>query len=226
MGKKQQKKLVWRKNNWGAEISYKLRWPGHFLLILGAVIAEIIIFVLGGWISKKSPMYRDNLLFRPSRKSAGAAHELDFGGSDVGKSLINSSKIKKMPTIVSRDFVWWGVGGVCLIIIGWQIPKFVENYQIFSERAGQIEVVVLEEENYLALPGDLNFSEAEMVALELDEVLSEVVLTANTTETEMTSYAQKERLNWALAAFYKADWVNYQNWLNQAKEMDPNESYF
>lgn len=138
------------------------------------------------------------------------------------KTVISALK-KKTGKISRASGANWLSLLVLVALIMIQLPQVEKNWQEVKAKGSNKIIKEIKETVYLSLPKEINFSQQDLI-----EVEETVIVARNASEEASLSgkLTQTDKVNLALASFYKGDWANYQAWLNDAKEMDPNEFFF
>lgn len=165
-----------------------------------------VLFHLGTFLRKNVDLRAKN----PKKSS----QKRSFVHSLASETAFPLENVKKCRT---RAWNLRWTGSAILVLIIAQIPLLWQNLLTRKAESSVVLFDVEQKTEYYAIPGELNLAETETVAQGLGYIPATI---------EQTNLTQNEKVNLALRAFYQNNWQAYQEWLNAARAMDPNERIF
>ena len=187
----------------------KITWPFLYFWLCFSQINDILSFGFFLMFLKKSPIHPPIVQRKDKKNEKKCRTRIE---NSIAQLLQNNDNFLPIFKV-----------GFLLIFIMVQLPVLQTSWREISKRKSEKIVQQQTQVVNLSLPEEIDFSSQTTIKLDKNE------LTEKFTEKNASWSAgltQNDKVNLALAAFYQNDWANYQSWLNAAKAMDPNATFF
>lgn len=196
----------------------RLTWPWVYLGLILLQGKDVLSFGCYWLLRRKNPDGSDF-----SAKSAGITEKKCRTRTRQTKSQQTRSKNDKILTKRNLPWVQISLTVVLSLSIVAQLPLLEKNWRLKRERENSETVRENHRKEYLPWPDSLNFDKSNLIEIGEKEGKNLTLTIDASREAQLT---QKEILNLALSAFYSNNWIKYQEWLEKAQLMDPNEQIF